>query len=586
MSLSTVFYGLLFTLKRQVSFLFVLLSLLYTISHRANVVRVNLQDSTVQNSFKEVSGYIRSEGSLLSQVHVMVKNTDRQSFSDEKGYYMIEVAEGETIHFSHNGLKSVEVIVEDMTKVLNINLLPESRMLSEVKINASSNTIYESPSFETYFGKLNRRKMGYSNYYVKGENLNSAAVDIVAALDGKVPGYRYNNDGSGNRNAYLRDEKHPALWEIDGILFTDELPLINLSDVLEVNVIKSPAGLSRYGSLGRGGVIIVRTQSGMLKTAKMELAQSGESILNENIYKKDAVPIKSQSFLKPFYQTHLDSSSTPDSTFKAFEKLMPVYKEDATFYLDFFDQLNRQKPKNSYAQQVLAEMGNNLFYDPVSLKALAYTYETNGMQKEAFKVYQRIISLRPEYAQSYRDLANAYRRNLEIEKSWNYYMQYLHQVKKLDRVGIGGIIYHEMEEIIYRRPGSFVPTEKFVLKGDMKDVPKDFRILIEWDSSEAEFELEFVNPEGQAYSFLHNFEYNNEQIIDEKKKGYSSKEFYIDELNKNGWKVNITYSGNKTNKPTYLKVTSYRDWAKKNEAQNIKVFKLIEEDRKFNILQF
>ena len=586
MSFSTVFYGLLFTLKRQVSFLFVLLTLFYSISLRATLIQADLQDSTVQITFKEVSGYIRSEGSLLSQVHVLVKNTDRQSFSDEKGHYMIQVAIGETIHFSYNGLKSVEVIVEDMTKVLNINLLPEGRMLSEVKMNASSNTVYESPSFESYFGKLSRRKMGYSNYYVKGENLNSAAVDIVAALDGKVPGYRYNNDGSGNRNAYLRDEKQPALWEIDGVLFTDGPPLINLSDVLEVNVIKSPAGLARYGSLGRGGVIIVRTQSGMLNTDKMELAQSGESILNENIYKNDAAPIRSQSFVKPFYQTHLDSSSTPGSTFKTFEKLMPVYKEDATFYFDFFDQLNRQKPKNIYADQVLAAMGNNLFHDPVSLKALAYTYESNGMQKEAFKVYQRIISLRPEYAQSYRDLANAYRRNREIANSWNYYMLYLHQVNKLDKVGIGSIIYHEMEEIIYRRPRGFVPTEKFVLKGDMKDVPKDLRILIEWDSSEAEFELEFVNPEGQAYSFLHNFEYNNEQIIDEKKKGYSSKEFYIDELNKNGWKVNITYSGNKTNKPTYLKVTSYRDWAKKNEARKMKVFKLVEKNRKFNILQF
>ena len=108
-----------------------------------------------------------------------------------------------------------------------------------------------------------------------------------------------------------------------------------------------------------------------------------------------------------------------------------------------------------------------------------------------------------------------------IENSWNYYMYYLNKVKSLGESSIGETIYHEMEEIHYRMPMGFRPKEAFVSRTQLKDVPKDVRLIFEWDNSEAEFELEFVNPQGQAYSFIHTYEYNDDQINDEKKRGYS-----------------------------------------------------------------
>jgi tetratricopeptide (TPR) repeat protein len=306
---------------------------------------------------------------------------------------------------------------------------------------------------------------------------------------------------------------------------------------------------------------------------------------NKNFYKKDAVSFKSQSYVKPNYWNSLEGLSGSEETLERFEKFLPIYKEDPSFYLDFARELLEKENNKEASMEVLSQGRENLFYDPVGLKSLAYFYQEQDMDIEALRVYLRVLSLRPEYAQSYRDLASTYRSIGMIENSWNYYMYYLNKVKSLGGSSIGETIYHEMEEIHYRMPKGFRPKEAFVSRTPLKDVPKDVRLIFEWDNSEAEFELEFVNPMGQAYSYIHTYEYNDVLINDEKKRGYSSSEYIIDDLDQNGWLINLTYFGNKSIKPTYLKVTEIRNWARKGQNEKVSVLKLVEKNKKFQLVR-
>ena len=78
---------------------------------------------------------------------------------------------------------------------------------------------------------------------------------------------------------------------------------------------------------------------------------------------------------------------------------------------------------------------------------------------------------------------------------------------------------------------------------------------------------------------------NNELITDEKLKGYSSKEFMIEDLGMGNWLVNLTYYGNKKYTPTYLKMTTYYNWGKLNQHSKIKVFKLTKKNVKVQLLK-
>ncbi len=535
------------------------------------------------SSVREITGYVTGKGSVLPNVRVAVKDSSRETITDEKGFYNIKAAKGEILVFSHLGLKSMEIIVEDVTRSLDVSLVRESRMLSEVKLNASGNSVDVPDEFDSYYGKVDRKKLGFSSNYLAGKDLNLAGVDLVDALRGKIPGYQVYNVNMEQR-VQLRNSGGPALWEIDGVLFEGEPPYVDLNNIESINVIKSPGGIARYGALGSGGVIIVRTLDKALGQ-KVPQKINFSTGTNLNLYKKDAVSFANQSYVKPSYYNALQGFTSSEETLESFEKFLPVYKDDATFYLDYARQLMEKESDKEASMKVLNAMQENLFYDPVGLKSLAYFYQEKDMDVEALRAYLRVLSLRPEYSQSYRDLASTYRSIGMIENSWNYYMYYLNKVKTLGGSSIGETIYHEMEEIHYRMPKGFRPKEAFISKNPLKDVPKDLRMIFEWDNSEAEFELEFVNPQGQAYSFIHTYEYNDEQINDEKTRGYSSREYIIDQLDQNGWLVNLTYFGNKSNKPTYLKVTEIRNWARKGQNEKVSVLKLVEKNKKFQLVK-
>jgi len=542
-----------------------------------------IEEPIPKDKSRKITGYVTGNGTVLANALVTVKNSRRQTLTDKKGYFDIRAAKGEVLVFSHLGLKSMEIIVEDVTRKLDVSLVKDSRMLDEVKLNASWNSVDVPDEFDSYYGKVDRKKLGFSSNYLAGKNLNLGGVDLVDALRGKIPGYQVYT-ANNEKRVQLRNGSGAALWEIDGVLYEGEPPYINLSTIESINVIKSPGSIVRYGTLGTGGVIIVRTlDKALMKTNPKRIDPS--TGINKNFYKKDAVSFKTQAYVKPNYWNSLEDLSGSEETFESFEKLLPVYKEDPSFYLDFARQLLEKDNNMEASMEVLSQGRENLFYDPVGLKSLAYFYQEKKMDLEALRVYLRILSLRPEYAQSYRDLASTYRSIGMIENSWNYYMYYLNKVKSLGGSSIGETIYHEMEEIHYRMPKGFRPKEAFVSRTPLKDVPKDVRLIFEWDNSEAEFELEFVNPAGQAYSYIHTYEYNDVLINDEKKRGYSSSEYIIDELDQNGWLINLTYFGNKSNNPTYLKVTEIRDWARKGQNEKVNVLKLQEKNKKFQLVR-
>jgi len=190
------------------------------------------------------------------------------------------------------------------------------------------------------------------------------------------------------------------------------------------------------------------------------------------------------------------------------------------------------------------------------------------------------------FLKSNRDLANAYVENDQYKKAWRIYMSYLMQGNDVSGEGIGQILYNEMEFLYYNRRNQTNIKETFIPKSDnLFDFRNDVRLVFEWNTCEAEFDLEFVNQEKRAYLFEHSLAANQDLITDEKLKGYSSKEFFIDDIGIGEWLVNITYKGNKKPEPTYFKVTQYFNWGKANQTKEIIVYKFQNERNKMQLLR-
>lgn len=493
-------------------------------------------------SSRWLRGIVTHNKVSLRNVNVQnIVNTDFLTVSDTEGMYKIQVNTGDKIIFSHLGFQSVQIVIEDVTDVLNIKMVLSNDQLAEVVIsNDETNTTVlnrdkkKNREFQTAYGNINPKRAGFAHSFVDGDEIASYHLSLSVALNGKFAGYSI-DPVSGK--AYLRGRDmsinldYPVLWDVDGYITKNEPLDLNLDNIRAVYVLKGLATVTRYGSLGAGGVIVVATKGG----AYDHLQRTDKS--NKNVFQNNEI----------------------------------YYDNDAIV-------LN---PEVIFSD--VEEFKNH----PEKLKAKAYLNQYDQNNQEAISFYENVFNLRPQYAQSYRDLANAYIQVGQYHKAWKLYMSYAFHNNLSKEEGIGEIMYNEMEWLYYNRQAAAKITQRFVPShSNKKEFERDIRIVFEWNTSEAEFDLEFVNPDQQVFTFEHTLAANEKLITDEKICGYSSKEFSIPEIDHRDWLINMTYFGNKKYDPTYFKVTTYYNWGRPNQTQKVRVFKLEETDVKYQLLKY
>ena len=125
---------------------------------------------------------------------------------------------------------------------------------------------------------------------------------------------------------------------------------------------------------------------------------------------------------------------------------------------------------------------------------------------------------------------------------------------------------------LLKSDGLLLSGNKKVIKTKEDDF-KGTRLVFEWNDGEAEFELQFVNPDGQYSTWKHTLADEPGRISDEKNTGFSCEEKLI--YDPSGvWQVNVKYLGNKSLTPAYLKAEVYYNYGTKEQRKEVKVFKL------------
>lgn len=560
-----------------------------------NTLKIVSQNNS---QFKEVYGKITYQNQLLLDVNISIVGETRGTKTNKQGNYKVQVKVGDKLKYSYIGFQSIFIIVEDITKVLNIKMKIQENVLDEVYLKSSkrqsgivgNSTKIKPKIFTSAFGVIDTEKAGYSIGYVNGNDLNLAAFSIVDALLGKVSNYKVAND-NGNPAVILRstgsiNSNNFAIWDVDGMIFAYTPPPIDLSDVKDVFILKSLAGTVKYGSLGAGGVIIVRTKHASFDPAE-EKRKVAAQYTNKETYKYDATIIDKNNLFTNSYSSTLLAFKDKQKAFEYYTNTLKKQISEFSTHLSIARDFNTHYKDKTLSIQILKDLSEAYAKNPELLKAVAYLFQAINAKEEAIKVYQNIFELRPNYGQSYRDLANAYRENGQYQRAWRIYMNYLLKGNDISGEGIGQLLYNEMEWLYFNKKNQAQIKVRFVPKNqNINDFRNDVRLVFEWNTSEAEFDLEFVNPKKIVYTFKHSLEKNQDLITDEKEKGYSSKEFIIDDLQKGEWLVNFTYQGNKKLEPTYLKVTQYYNWGKPNQTEKIDLYRLQEEQLKIQLYRF
>jgi len=555
-----------------------------------NTLCIKAQESQTS---KTITGKVTTLGAPLANVNISVLGSSRGTTTNSKGTYKIIAKVGEEIEFSHLSYKSVSILIEDTTKELFIEMVEKSNDLDEIVITVKKvdgTTLKQSKraerKFNTSRGSFDPRTSGYSIAHVEGDRISNVYSNIKEALTGKIPGFQVINNKAYMRGASSSiTQDYPVAWEVDGVFMTEEPFWLDLSQIKDVFALKSTAATNKYGTLGAGGVIVIQTKQSQLDPETSVEART-KIYTNKNLYTNDAQSLNlNHSNLHPVTQKIKTIKNNAEATnfYQSNKDLESLKLND---YLTIAALFSNQFNNKNLSQSILNNQINANNDNSEVLKAIAYTLEDIGMYNDAIETYKRIIKLRPKYAQSYRDLANAYINNSQYKMAWRIYLNYIMIKDNDEGSNIDQIIYNEMEYLFYTKSNeanirtNFVPNNPTI-----NDFRSDVRIIVEWNTSEAEFDLEFVNPKLQAYKFEHSLAISKDLITDEKKRGYSSKEFMIETIGQGDWLMNIEYYGNKTNNPTFFKITEYYNWGKANQYHKTSVIPLKSTDSKLQLLK-
>lgn len=532
-----------------------------------------------EKSNREIVGFVYNQKEPLPNVNILINGTTIGTTSSKKGYFKINAKTGDILVFKYLGFDTVKIYIEDITSMLNVKMITTSNVLPEMSLITRVNKKHNVPIVLGQ-ANINVSTQAFGIRYLPGEKLIQGAVTVAQAIRGKFPGLRITGTFP-NERIVIRGLGGAPLWDVDGMV-TREQPLLNPEMIEHIAVINSLAGTSFYGSSSAGGVILISTKSDYRNVSRKEKIE--KFYQNQDYYNNDAVSVLDVKYAKPDYIKVYDSISNASEALNVYKEQSKKYEAKMDFHLNILNYFIKKYNDKKLTQEILSDFENNSNVSVEDLKTIVFRYQEINELEKAMVVLKKIAKIRPNYSQTFRDIANTFLELGKYENAWKIYKYYFQKDFTIEENNIGEIMKSEMIQTYLQRKKDPTFKEIFKTSDYEKIVESDVRFVFEWNTSEAEFDLEFVNSNNQIHREEFSMKSNNSLILNQKVKGYTSKEFLIENLDNGKWLVNLNYLGNKQYKPTYLKVTTYYNWGRPQQTKEIKVFELKIEDMKVQLL--
>lgn len=528
---------------------------------------------------RQIKGKITDGNTPLQDVTIMVEGASDGTYTNAEGRYEISARIGDMLQFTFTGMVTRRVRVEEVTRYINLSLVPDYTELEEVTVQKRLKTQEELSReyaadkgvIRTAFGFLDANNTQGRIRVIDGTKLNTIYLCISDFLKNRFAGV-YVTGECPTGTVYIRNigtlgSRVPVIYDIDGQIFTETPSWLDINQINRMAIVSSYSMGTRYGSQGAGGVIIINTTNsqyvaeGMAKgTPKVQPKALTQSELLANA---------------PTYLQELMAAVSNQEARNLYYKYQAQYAASPYFFLDAYRYFYQTLGDRDFADELLSQNMSIFDGNPVLLKALGYLYQEQGRFDRARDVFKEIFILRPQYAQSYLDMGNAYRDAGEFAKAASLFGRYQYLLQEGILVGSDDFWLMQQHD-----SDNLFATQGKELAAELPQVSTDpylegaTRLVFEWNETGAEFELQFVNPNNQFYTWEHTYAKNGTRMDDEQLAGYAMEEYVIDSATPGNWNVNVTYMGNTALTPTYLKLTVYRNYGKPNQSKQVMTHKL------------
>jgi TonB-dependent SusC/RagA subfamily outer membrane receptor len=512
-----------------------------------------------------VFGTITDEAGLpLPGATVVIKGTTTGITTDFDGNYSIDATNGQILVVSYVGFASKEIRVSRAT----------------VNVQLEQGEALESVTIVAYGGSVNSTRVSSAISTVTSEDVAQVPINSLdQVLQGSAAGVSIST-GSGqpgqNSTVTIRGRSSlngntAPLYIVDGVPVDQEsFRKLNQEDIQEMSVLKNAATTAIYGNRGASGIVVITTKNGVTENKEAIAA------FNEEISEK--ITMKPWNADMPYIEVLQKEASVP-LAYKKYLEIREAYANTPTFYLDVADFFHDKKATD-IAITVLTNLMEVELHNHELLKAMAYKAEYFQRYDMAVLAYKKVLELRPEEPQSYRDLALAYEQAGKFQESYDLLYK-LYDGKLLEKDtdgryrGIEQIAFVELTRLVSKYNTALEITEEE--RSLFKSIPVDVRIVIDWNHNDTDIDLWVFDPKGEKASYANKKTKIGGRMSKDLTRGYGPEEFMLKEAINGEYKVMVNhYSDNvqKISGPAILKVTLYTNYGTKKEKKEVAIVRL------------
>ncbi|WP_204263090.1 tetratricopeptide repeat protein [Spongiivirga citrea] len=558
---------------------------LLAVLNAGKIINVN-SSTTGTNTYV---GRVMSGEKPLPDVIIFIKGTSRKVITDSDGRYAIDAAKGETIVFNQLGKEDYNKVLDDTT-LLNIKLDDKAFVLDEVTVTENAvTTNSDGEKIATAYGEENKDTKGYAVETYKNDN-KAFQTDASQTVQGKFAGVQVGsglNKGANTDLSRIRmrtdttlNGSNYSLVVVDGVPLPQgrDLSFIAPEDIADITVLKGLAATNKYGSLGRNGVLLITTKisQGIKSGKQQDLAR-----LKNNIYEDELIPQKLK--LNTPYIKALKKGKNLGDAYDIYLKQRQNNIDNPVFYIDVYNffKVSDADIANRILSNVLEQFSEN----ENMLKALAYTYQVNGNHDTAQIVLNKVLQQNPSSAQAYLDVALGYRNLGKYQDALNMLNEMAKGTyKNVDFNGVKKQIDAELKNLYTMHKSKL--DFKNIDATYQRNVSYDAKIVVDYNDKEAEFVLQFVNPDKRFFKWEHTSTATGNRIQNEKLTGFNSEEFELIGAQKGDWLINIEYVGKsdfKNTTPSFIKATIYHNYGSPSQRIEHQLIRLSEAGSKLNL---
>ena len=235
-------------------------------------------------------------------------------------------------------------------------------------------------------------------------------------------------------------------------------------------------------------------------------------------------------------------------------------------FLDVSSLLYQRNQKES-ALKVLSNLAESTDEQFDNLRILGRKFIEFEEYDYAIEVFQKVVSIRPFEAHSYRDLGLALSAKKEYQKSIETLYTIIRDSKLNVTAGFTSILVGEMNNIMFHSDTSIlIPDFDPRLA---KHQPVDIRIVLEWDAANTDMDLWVTDPNGEKCSYEHNRTKICGYLSPDNTSGYGPEEFLLKKAIPGKYIVEVNYYGTrsqKISKPITVQMLMYINYGRVNET--------------------